>query len=97
MLKKVSKHDGMPAVICNNCIYRLGVAYHFKQQCENSDLRLKQYLGIDKEYWLRDAETMTEEWLLVKVKKEDQESGEKSVKKYVFFKVLHNYTMSKII
>lgn len=49
---KVSKNDGMPSVICNNCIYRLGTAYHFKQQCENSDIRLKQYLGImDKGYW----------------------------------------------
>lgn len=46
LISQVYKNDGLPAVICNNCIYRLGAAYHFKQQCENSDLRLRSYLGI---------------------------------------------------
>ncbi|XP_055298839.1 zinc finger protein 567 [Sitodiplosis mosellana] len=59
---KVYKNDGLPPVICNNCIYRLGAAYHFKQQCENSDLRLRSYLGIlDKGYGeTRDCETNTD-------------------------------------
>lgn len=59
---QVYKNDGLPPVICNNCLYRLGVAYHFKQQCENSDLRLRSYLGIlDKGYGeTRDSETNTE-------------------------------------
>lgn len=59
---QVYKNDGLPPVICNNCIYRLGAAYHFKQQCENSDLRLRSYLGIlDKGYGeTRDSETNTE-------------------------------------
>lgn len=43
---RVYRDDGLPPVICNNCIYRLGAAYHFKQQCENSDLRLRSYLGM---------------------------------------------------
>lgn len=46
-------------MICNNCIYRLGVAFHFKQECENSDLRLRQYLGI-LESWRQDAATNTD-------------------------------------
>lgn len=51
----------MPGVICNNCIYRLGVAYHFKQQVENSELRLRQYFGLmDKAFGTRDAEVNTE-------------------------------------
>lgn len=56
------KNDGLPPVICNNCIYRLGAAYHFKQQCENSDLRLRSYLGVlDKGYGeMRDNETNTD-------------------------------------
>lgn len=56
------KNDGLPPVICNNCLYRLGVAYHFKQQCENSDLRLRSYLGIlDKGYGeTRESETNTD-------------------------------------
>lgn len=59
---QVYKNDGLPPVICNNCLYRLGVAYHFKQQCENSDLRLRSYLGIlDKGYGeTRDSETNTD-------------------------------------
>lgn len=59
---QVYKNDGLPPVICNNCIYRLGAAYHFKQQCENSDLRLRSYLGIlEKGYGeTRDSETNTD-------------------------------------
>lgn len=57
---QVYKNDGMPAGICNNCIYRLGVAYHFKQQCENSDLRLRQYFGLMDRYGTRDAEMNTD-------------------------------------
>lgn len=62
LLSQVYKNDGLPPVICNNCIYRLGAAYHFKQQCENSDLRLRSYLGIlDKGYGeTRDSETNTD-------------------------------------
>lgn len=57
----------MPGVICNNCIYRLGVAYHFKQQAENSDLRLRQYFGLmDKAYGTRDAEVNTDDLPFVK-------------------------------
>ena len=63
----------MPSFICNNCIYRLGAAYHFKQQCENSDLRLRSYLGmIDKGYSTRDNETSTDDLdLLYKRKMDD--------------------------
>lgn len=58
---KVYKDDGLPPVICNNCIYRLGAAYHFKQQCENSDYRLRSYLGIlDKGFGTCDNETNTD-------------------------------------
>ncbi|XP_005180691.1 zinc finger protein 774 [Musca domestica] len=57
---RVYKKDGLPEVICNNCIYRLGVAYHFKQECENSDIRLRQYLGLPDRYGVCDAETNTE-------------------------------------
>ncbi|XP_055681295.1 zinc finger protein 195-like [Lutzomyia longipalpis] len=80
---KIFKNDGMPAVICNNCIYRLGVAYHFKQQCENSDIRLRQYLGLmDKAYGTRDAEVNTDvPYPQPKAKKEEPLEPEKKVKK----------------
>lgn len=62
LISQVYKNDGLPPVICNNCIYRLGAAFHFKQQCENSDFRLRSYLGIlDKGYGeTRDSETNTD-------------------------------------
>ncbi|XP_058059663.1 zinc finger protein 235 [Anopheles bellator] len=64
---KVSKNDGLPTTICNNCMYRLGVAFHLKQQCENSDMRLRQYIGLMTGVYSNalDKETMTDEsWLL---------------------------------
>lgn len=66
----------MPGLICNNCIYRLGVAYHFKQQCENSDLRLRQYFGLmDRAFSMRDCETNTEEPYPEKSDKGEDEDG----------------------
>lgn len=32
-------------MICNKCIGSLNVAWQFKQQCENSDMKLRQYFG----------------------------------------------------
>lgn len=68
------KNDGLPPVICNNCIYRLGAAYHFKQQCENSDYRLRSYLGVlDKGFGTRDNETNTEPDPFFKIIDDSQE------------------------
>uniref|UniRef100_A0A182Q8M5 Protein krueppel n=1 Tax=Anopheles farauti TaxID=69004 RepID=A0A182Q8M5_9DIPT len=65
---KVSRDDGLPSTICNNCMYRLGVAFHLKQQCENSDMRLRQYMngGSAMSYsYTLDKETMTDDsWLI---------------------------------
>lgn len=58
---QVYTNDGLPPVICNNCIYRLGAAYQFKRQCEDSDHRLRVYFGLlDKGYSVRDNETNTD-------------------------------------
>lgn len=82
---RVYKNDGLPPVICNNCIYRLGAAYHFKQQCENSDLRLRSYLGIlDKGFGVRDNETNTDnpEPLLKHSTDRDDDKLPKILKRY---------------
>ena len=80
---QVSRDDGLPSTICNNCMYRLGVAFHLKQQCENSDMRLRQYMNgcsaMSYSYTL-DKETMTDDsWLLSGMdhKGDDQKSPEK--------------------
>lgn len=45
-VKIAADNDDLPSSICSVCIYRLGVAFQFKQQCENSDMRLRECLGL---------------------------------------------------
>ncbi|XP_026479817.1 zinc finger protein 567-like [Ctenocephalides felis] len=39
---KVIKGDGLPTLICNKCADKVNIAYQFKQQCEYSDLLLRE-------------------------------------------------------
>ncbi|XP_047989541.1 zinc finger protein 569 [Leguminivora glycinivorella] len=57
---KIRKNDGLPEQLCSNCIYKLGVAYHFKQTCESADVRLRQYLGLQLTSKYNDAAVMTD-------------------------------------
>ncbi|XP_061730143.1 zinc finger protein 383-like [Cydia pomonella] len=57
---KIRKNDGLPEQLCSNCIYKLGVAYHFKQTCESADVRLRQYLGLQLTSKYNDAAIMTD-------------------------------------
>ncbi|CAH0692908.1 unnamed protein product [Chilo suppressalis] len=57
---KIRKDDGLPEQMCSNCVYKLGIAYHFKQTCESADLRLRQYLGLRMPEKCSDAAVMTE-------------------------------------
>lgn len=41
---QVQEGDGLPAYICQRCIAKLNVAFHFKNTCESSDRKLRQYL-----------------------------------------------------
>lgn len=45
-VKIAADNDDLPSSICSPCVYRLGVAFQFKQQCENSDMRLRECLGL---------------------------------------------------
>ena len=47
---KISLNDGLPPMLCDECFYRLEVAYQFKQQCEVSDMRLREYFGMQQVY-----------------------------------------------
>ncbi|XP_026479847.1 zinc finger protein 235-like [Ctenocephalides felis] len=79
---KVLKDDGMPPSICNNCIYRLGVAYHFLQQCENSDARLRHFLGLEMRKLGQEVATMTDEpWPTLTGNGSDENSKDKKAKK----------------
>lgn len=40
---KVEKDDGLPEVICDNCVYQLTITYSFKQLIEHSARTLSQY------------------------------------------------------
>ncbi|XP_013187113.1 zinc finger protein OZF isoform X1 [Amyelois transitella] len=57
---KISKNDGLPEQMCSNCVYKLGIAYHFKQTCERADVRLRQYLGLHTPEKFNDAAVMTD-------------------------------------
>lgn len=37
--------DGLPTMICHKCMAALNIAWQFKQQCETSDMKLRQYFG----------------------------------------------------
>lgn len=69
-LKVYENDPNLPIGVCNNCYYRLSLAYHFKQQCENSDMRLRQYFGIRIFDTKRDATTNTE---IVKIPEKEDE------------------------
>ncbi|XP_037298240.1 zinc finger protein Xfin isoform X2 [Manduca sexta] len=59
-LTVISKDDGLPEQMCSSCVYKLGVAYHFKQTCESADIRLRQYLGLRIPSKTNDAMVMTD-------------------------------------
>ncbi|KAJ0175695.1 hypothetical protein K1T71_008854 [Dendrolimus kikuchii] len=57
---KIYKDDGLPELVCSNCIYKLGVAYHFKKTCESANIKLRQYLGVELPNKTKDAAIMTD-------------------------------------
>ena len=42
---QIESGDGLPPLICLQCVHQVSQAYTFKQQCEQSDANLRQFLG----------------------------------------------------
>ncbi|KAJ8956839.1 hypothetical protein NQ318_014253 [Aromia moschata] len=42
---QIENGDGLPSLICLQCVHQISRCYSFKQLCEQSDLNLRQYLG----------------------------------------------------
>lgn len=42
---QIQNTDGMPSLICLQCVHQVSRAFSFKQLCEQSDTNLRQYLG----------------------------------------------------
>jgi len=40
---EIHEQDGLPSLICGVCIYRANIAHEFRQQCQDSDARLRMY------------------------------------------------------
>ena len=40
---EVQEQDGLPSLICNDCIFKASVAHEFRQLCQHSDTRLRLY------------------------------------------------------
>ena len=38
---EVHENDGFPSLICDVCVYKATVAHEFRQQCQQSDSRLR--------------------------------------------------------
>ncbi|XP_041988259.1 zinc finger protein 501 [Aricia agestis] len=58
--RQLSKNEGLPEEICSDCIYKLGIAYHFKHTYESADMRLRQNLGLQLLNKTSDASIMTD-------------------------------------
>jgi uncharacterized Zn-finger protein len=43
-LLKVFNKENAPSSICNECHYKLNVAFQFQQQCKNSELKLQEFM-----------------------------------------------------
>ncbi|XP_066596745.1 zinc finger protein 502-like [Prorops nasuta] len=41
----IQEQDGFPSLICEVCAYKAAVAYEFRQQCQNSDAKLRLYFN----------------------------------------------------
>jgi hypothetical protein len=44
------EQDGLPALICDVCIYKASVAHEFRQLCQHSDTRLRLYYNKPAKY-----------------------------------------------
>nr|XP_019565546.2 zinc finger protein 391-like [Aedes albopictus]XP_029729262.1 zinc finger protein 391-like [Aedes albopictus]XP_029729263.1 zinc finger protein 391-like [Aedes albopictus] len=41
---EIYEKDGLPGAICNDCFYKLGIAFEFRNRCESSDQKLRSYV-----------------------------------------------------
>ncbi|GLV41349.1 uncharacterized protein CBL_06579 [Carabus blaptoides fortunei] len=53
---QVRTGDGLPMMLCLQCIHQLNNAYKFKQQCENADYNLRQKLLCNSELYIKSSE-----------------------------------------
>ncbi|VEN61635.1 unnamed protein product [Callosobruchus maculatus] len=42
---QIENGDGLPTLICLQCVHQISRCYSFKQLCEQSDMNLRHYLG----------------------------------------------------
>ncbi|XP_046469545.1 zinc finger protein 676 [Neodiprion pinetum] len=57
---EVQEEDGLPSLICDVCIYKATVAHEFRQQCQNSDARLRLYYNKPAKSNVTDSSTQTD-------------------------------------
>ncbi|XP_050077368.1 zinc finger protein 28-like [Anopheles maculipalpis] len=43
---EIYEKDGLPSAMCNNCYYQLETAFEFRNRCESSDRKLREYQNI---------------------------------------------------
>ncbi|XP_012263359.2 zinc finger protein 260-like [Athalia rosae] len=57
---EIREQDGLPSLICDVCIYKATVAHEFRQQCQNSDSRLRLYYNKPAKSNVTDSSTQTD-------------------------------------
>ncbi|KAK0079418.1 hypothetical protein PV326_008740 [Microctonus aethiopoides] len=57
---EMHERDGLPSLICDVCIYKASVAHEFRQQCQNSDARLRLYYDKPAKSSVTNSTTQTD-------------------------------------
>uniref|UniRef100_A0A8D8C8P4 Zinc finger protein 558 n=2 Tax=Culex pipiens TaxID=7175 RepID=A0A8D8C8P4_CULPI len=46
---EIYEKDGLPGAICNDCFYKAGMAFEFRNRCESSDEKLRSFVAGQQE------------------------------------------------
>ncbi|XP_026465500.1 zinc finger protein 2-like [Ctenocephalides felis] len=73
---KVSTEDGLPNLICRQCVLQISRAFAFKQQCERSDNIIRNYVSEDFQKRLVEAQNELEQQAQMEVNQRLQEDDQ---------------------
>ncbi|XP_043496941.1 zinc finger protein 260-like [Polistes fuscatus] len=56
----IDEQDGLPSLICENCIYKVNIAHEFRQLCQHSNARIRLYYNNPGKCNVMDSCTQTD-------------------------------------
>lgn len=57
---EIQEQDGLPSLICNDCIFKSSIAHEFRQLCQHSDARLRLYYNKPSKSNVMESSTQTD-------------------------------------